>query len=125
MKISFPLSLFKMVAVAGTEFRLPEYVPGILKQLGVDSLEDWNVSMSPGSLVLKHSASDYSGGSTYLMRLVAQALRRNFAQQPKILDDRDQTQRWDLVIDDHMVIVDLRFSKGCKESAYFTTITIS
>lgn len=124
MKISFPLRS-RIPAFAGTDVVFPEYAHKILMTLGVTTLEGWAVQVAPGSLVFRHGASDYSGGNTYTMKLVAQTLRRNFEKQPKTLDDYDKTQRWDLVIDDRMVIVDLRTSRGCKESAYYTTITIS
>jgi len=122
MKISFPLR--STVAVAGTDVVFPEYAHKILMSLGVTTLEGWKVSVSPGSLKFSHS-SDTWGGGDFVLRLIAQTLRRNFEKQPKTLDDYDKTKRWDLVIDDRMVIIDLRISTGCKERAYFTTITIS
>lgn len=121
MKISFPLR--STVAVAGTDVVFPGFAHKILMELGVTTLEGWKVSVSPGSLKFGHSADDWGGGQ-YVMKLIALQLRRNFEKQPKVLDDYDKTNRWDLVIDDHMVIVDLRVSKGCKERAYFVTITI-
>lgn len=120
MKISFPLT--RMTAYAGTTFLLPEYAHTILMQLGVETLEGWTVSLAPASMLFNHSADTWGGGD-YVLKLIGLTLRRNFMKQPVVSPDGAQ-RRWELVINDRQVFVELKISTGCKERAYYTKITI-
>lgn len=111
----------RLTATASTQVHIPEYAIDALVQLGLQDLNDWDITIAPGALRFKH-VGDYWVAGDAVFRQVLNAIRSNFNDIPT--QPRKDEWLWRLNINDRQVYVNLRISTGCKERTHYTSIEI-